>query len=203
MPFRLKQPARLAIGGLVAALALPAAPARAGSTTIGFTVTTERVPDDFNESKSTDWQASLSHAFDNGLILGGSVKYYDTSHSDAWKTNVEGTAGTAFDLVKGLSLRVSGGVGEHLQNADNPSFPYYVFYAALDVTLTPVVTWNAVMARYRNAFDTENDYNTPELATGFSFKIDDNNTVTVRVERDWSDGEVSYNAIELGYKYRF
>lgn len=170
-----------ALAMLAILLAGPAA--RAGSTTIGFAATSERVPDDFNESKSTDWQVSLSHTLDNGLILGGSVKYYDTSHSDAWKTNVEMTVGSAFELAKGLSIHGNAGVGEHIQSGDDPSFPYYVFNVGFDVTLTETITWNAVMLRYRNAFDTTNDYDTPEIATGVSFRIDDHNTVTARVER--------------------
>ncbi len=57
--------------------------------------------------------------------------------------------------------------------------------------------------RYRNAFDTANDYNTPEVATGVTFRVDEHNSVSLRLERDWKDEVPSYTAVELGYKYRF
>lgn len=194
---------RARLGALAALLALAAAPAQAGSTAIGGTVTFERVPDDWSQSKSTDWQVDLSHTFDSKLIVAGAVKYYDTTGTGDYTVNAQGGIGYthAFGIV---ALTGMAGIGQHFIENDEPtSFTYYYFTVALDIALNDNWTWNAVAARYRNAFDTANDYDTPELATGITYKIDAANSVSVKIERDWKDGQVSYDAVEIGYKYRF
>jgi hypothetical protein len=67
------------IAGLLAIIG--ATHANAGSSTIGVSVTSERLPDDFGSLKSTDFELDASHTFDNHVIVGASVKYYDTAHS--------------------------------------------------------------------------------------------------------------------------
>ncbi|WAC26773.1 hypothetical protein [Ancylobacter sp. SL191] len=194
---------RHAVVAAVMLLAVSGAPALAGSTTIGGTVTTERAPDDFNATKSTDWEANISHTFDNHVIIAGSVKYYDTAHSTSSKTNVQGAIGYTHDFG-GFALTGMAGVGQHFINADeDSSFPYYYFSVAADIKITETISWTAARLRYRNAFDTANNYDTPEVATGINVKLDDHNSLSFFVERDWTDGEASYNGLELGFKHRF
>jgi hypothetical protein len=57
--------------------------------------------------------------------------------------------------------------------------------------------------RYRDAFDAANNYNTPEVSTGITFKIDSNNSIYVKYLYDWHDGPPSAQALAFGYKYRF
>lgn len=181
---------------------LATTPALAGSNTIGVTVTSERVPGDFDATKSTDTQVSYAHSFDNHVILGGLVKYYDTANTSAYKVNVEGGIGYSHAVNDVLSLTGMASVGSHMPS-DASDFAYYSLTGSLNLKLTPVITWSVVTARYRNAFDTANAYETPELGTALDFKINDANSVSLKVARDWSNGEVSYNAIEVGYKYHF
>ena len=68
-------------------------------------------------------------------------------------------------------------------------------------------TWNVFNARYRNAFDYT--WITPKIATGVTYKIDDNNAVYLSVANAWKDKgdgkglvEDKYN-IAVGYKYMF
>ncbi len=201
-------PGRQVATHLAAALAaLPllavAMPVRAGRTSIGGAVTFERMPDDFDASKSTDWELNASHTFDNHFIIGAAVKYYDTSSSSDHNTNVQGSLGYTHDFGT-FALTGGGGIGQHFISSDDPtSFTYYFFTLAADIPITETIVWNAVSLRYRNAFDTANDYNTPEVATGVTFRVDEHNSVSLRLERDWKDEVPSYTAVELGYKYRF
>ncbi|MCJ8141887.1 hypothetical protein MKI84_03070 [Ancylobacter sp. A5.8] len=186
---------------LVGALAVT--PAWAGSTTIGGTVTTERDPDHFGTTKSTDWDLSLSHVFDNNVVISGGAKYYDTAHTSDYKVNVQAAIGYTHKFDK-LSLTGMAGIGQHfIENDDSSNFTYYYFTVSAEVPLTQSVSWTIARLRYRNAFDTANDYDTPEIATGLNFHLDAHNTLTVFVERDWTDGEPSYNGLEFGFKHSF
>lgn len=178
-------------------------PALAGSTTVSGNVTTERAPDDFNATKSTDWALGLSHTFDSNVIAAVSSKYYDTANTSDYKVNVDASVGYTHNFGT-FALTGMAGVGQHfIQSDDSSSFPYYFFSFAADIPITKQLTWTAVKLRYRNAFDTSNDYNTPEVATGISFWATENTAITFFIERDWTDGEVAYNGLELGFKHRF
>lgn len=182
---------------------LAAAPAFAGSTVIGGTMTTERDPDDFSGTKSTDWDMSLSHTFDNNIVVSGGAKYYDTAHTSDYKVNIQAAVGYTFK-IETLSLTGMVGIGQHFIHSDDSSnFPFYYFTFAAEAPITEKVSWTIARLRYRNAFDTDNDYDTPEVATGLNFHLDERNTVTFFIERDWTDGEPAYNGLELGFKHRF
>ena len=190
------------LGGLFTAVM--SAHANAGSSTIGAALTSERMPHDFGETRGTDFELNGSHTFDNHVIIGGSVKYYDTTSTHSSTLNVEATIGYVHAFNDIFSLTGSMGVGEHFQTSGTGNdFPYYVFRLGADIVVTPMITWNAVSLRYRDAFDTDNDYNTPELATGVTFKLDEHNSISTRIARDWKDGDASYTGLELGYKYHF
>lgn len=180
-----------------------AGPALAGSTSIGGSVTFQRMPDDFDASKSTDWEFDVSHTFDNHVVVNASAKYYDTSSSPDHNTNVQGGIGYTHDFG-GFALTGMGGIGQHfISSDDSTDFTYYYFTLAADIPITEKIVWNAVSLRYRNAFDTANDYNTPEVATGVTYRLDGHNSVSLKLERDWKDEKPSATAIQVGYKYRF
>ncbi|MCB4771738.1 hypothetical protein LGR54_24305 [Ancylobacter sp. Lp-2] len=192
----------LLVAGLAMAPALAARPAAAGSNVIGLSVASERAPGDLSATKSTDTQLSYTHTFDNNVSLGGSAKYYDTAHTSAYAWNVEGTVGYTHSLNEIWSVAGVAALGSHMPS-NATDFPYYSFTGSLNVKLSSVVTWTVIAARYRNAFDTAYAYETPELSTQFDFRLSDAHSVSVKLERDWKNGDVSYDAIELGYKYHF
>jgi hypothetical protein len=71
-----------------------------------------------------------------------------------------------------LSMIGSIGIGERLQvSGEGDDIPYYLRRTGADLKLTKVVTWNVVAFRYRDAFDSSDDYLTPQPATGFNFKV--------------------------------
>jgi len=51
------------------------------------------------------------------------------------------------------------------------------------------VTWNTF--RYRNSFDPNYNFDTPQLATGFTCKVDAQRAITFKVERNRRDGTPS------------
>ena len=196
---RRRAEARLLLSLVAAGIA---GPALADSNVIGIGVTSERVPGHLDDTKSTDTQLSYSHTFDNNVSVGGSAKYYDTAHSDAYAWNLEGTLGYSHALDEAWSLAGVAALGSHMPSGST-DFPYYSFTGSLNVKLSPVVTWTVIAARYRNAFDTSYNYETPELSTQLDFRLSAAHSVSVKLERDWKEGDVSYDAIELGYKYHF
>jgi hypothetical protein len=77
----------------VAALVAGNGAAIAGSDSVGMTITSDRDPDDFAVPKDMKYEFNGAHTFDNGLILGGSFQYTDTSFSVRASQNFEGTIG--------------------------------------------------------------------------------------------------------------
>lgn len=178
--------------------------AHAGSSSVGFAITSEREPDDFGKTRGTDFEINGSHTFDNHVSIGASVKHYNTTSTDSSSTNIEGTVGYTLKTSDKTSLTASAGVGGKFQNkGEGKDFPYYVFKAAADVEVAKKITWNALSLRYRNAFDTSNDYDTPEVATGVTFRVDESSSMSFKVSRDWKEGSPSYTGLEIGYKYHF
>lgn len=195
----------MASGMLVvsAALVMPSERATAGDNSIGFGVISDRDPDNFGDPKNTKYELNGSHTFDGGLIFGGSFQYSDTAFSNRASQNLEGTLGYRLPLNASLSLTGSAGIGEHWQQDPSTNFPYYVLRAAADFKLSQVITWNVVSYRFRDSFDRSNNYDTPQLATGFTFNLNAQNSVTAKIIRNWKDGQPSSTGVSLGFKQRF
>ncbi|QIB36015.1 hypothetical protein G3A50_00820 [Ancylobacter pratisalsi] len=169
---------------------------------MGISLTTQREPNDFNASKSTVTSVSYRHSFDNNVLLGATVKYYDLSHTTAWDLKSEAGLGYKYALSDAFSLVGMAWLGSNVRS-NASDFVYYSLTASADWKLTPIVTWSIVNLRYRNAFDTSYDFDTPAVGTALGFKINDANSVSVGFTREWSDGKVSDNEIGVGYKYHF
>src|SRR4051812_5198553 len=58
--------------------------------------------------------------------------------------------------------------------------------------------WNVLNYRYRNAFDTDNDYDTPEVSTGVALRVTESDIVMARVYREWKDGSPDDTGLALG-----
>jgi len=188
---------------LAGVLTLAGTTAEAADTSIGATFTTERGPEDFSATTGSDWQFDMAHTFDNKVSISGSVKYYDTAGTTDSKTNVQVGIGYTHEFGK-FALTGTVGIGQHFIHSDDSSnFPYYYVTVAGAVPISEKWSWTMFRLRYRNAFDTSNDYDTPEVATGVGYKLDDHHSMSLFIERDWSDGVASYTGVEVGYRYRF
>lgn len=189
-------------GWLISSLLLGAVPAFAGNNSIGFEIANDREPDDFGESKDVKYQIDGAHNFDSGVILGGSFQYTDAAQGKKDSQNVEVTIGYRLPLGQVFSVAGSSGIGVRFSGSDD-AFAYYVLNVGADIRLTEQVTWNALGYRYRNAFDTDNDYDTPQVSTALSFKIDHANSVSTKLYRSWKDGNPDETGLALGFKHEF
>jgi hypothetical protein len=175
----------------------------AGSSTVGVTVTSDRDPDDFADPRSLKYELNWAHTFDGGLILGGSFQYRDRTFSDRASQNLEGTLGYRVPLTAAFSLTGSAGIGEHWRQNPTGAFPYYVLRIAADLDLDQTVTWNVVSFRYRDGFDPDDRFNTPQIATGFTYKLDGQSSISAKVMRNWREGDPSSTGVSLGFRQRF
>ena len=189
---------------LLAAATLTAARAVAGDdNSVGLTVTSNREAGDFSVLKNLQYQLSGDHTFTNGLILGGSFQYTDTSFSDQSNQNLEATMGYRLPLNFGFSLTGTAGIGEHWRENASVAFPYYFVRATLDFTINQDITWNAISYRFRDAFDHGENYETPQIATGLTFKLNPQSSISAKITRNWKDGQPSSTGVALGFKQRF
>jgi len=185
-------------------LALAATGAAAGDSWIGVGTSINRQPDDFALPKSTEFGVEGAHTFDNQVLLQGKAEIQEDAGSRATSENLEGTVGYKLRFNDAFSLTGRGGIGENFQSASaGGDFPFYVFYLAADLDLTRRVTWNVITFRYRNAFDTANDFDTPQIATGLLFAVDLHNWISTKLSRSWKDGAPDDTGVVLGYKYVF
>jgi hypothetical protein len=187
----------------VATTVATAREAAGGSNTIGVTITSDRDPSDFAVPKNTKYELNGSYSFDNGLIFGGSFEYSDTTLSDRASENLEGTIGYRVPLDRVFSVTGSAGIGEHWRQNPNTTFPYYVLRIGADLDLSQNITWNVISYRFRDAFDPNDNYDTPQVATGLTLKLDGQSSISAKVIRNWKDGEPSSTGVSLGFKQRF
>jgi len=189
---------------LIAAVAIATGrAARAESSTIGMTFTSNREPDKFADPKSTKYELNGTHTFDNRVFLTGFFQYSDTAFSPKTSQNLEGAIGSTVPVNVAASIFASAGLGEHWRQNPSTAFPYYVFRVGADVDLSETVTWNVVSFRYRDAFDPNDHYNTPQVATGFTYKLEEQSSITAKIMRNWKEGAPSSSAISLGFKRGF
>ena len=185
----------------VAAFLAGLPPALADSTSVNFEIAHDRDPDDFDIPKDMKYLAGVSHGFDNGVTVGASFQYTDPRTGKTDSQNLEATIGYRFKVNGIFSVTGSAGVGGRFSDADD--FPYYVLRAGADLVVTQRTTWNAISYRYRNAFDTDNNYETPQLGTGLSFKLDEANSISTRIYRGWKEGEADETGLALGFRHAF
>lgn len=194
-----------ALGFLIAlAIIIASGDAMAEGNSIGISITSDRVEDDASVPQSAKVDVSASHTFDAGIILGGSLQYSNTAFSNGASLNIETTAGYRVHLNDMLSVVGSVGIGERRQLSGSGSdIAYYVLRSGADLKLNDTLTWNAVAFRYRDAFNSEDDYLTPQLATGLTFKLDEQSSVSTKVQYNWKDWNPDTVGLAIGYQYGF
>jgi len=188
---------------IAAATTAIACSAHAESNTIGVNLTSDRDPDKFATPKNTKYELNASHSFDSGLILAGLFVYVDDAFIPKTSEHLEGTLGYRLPLNRIFSVVGSGGVGEHWRQNPDTAFPYYVFRIGTDLDINKVLTWNVVSFRYRDAFNPDEHFNTPQLATGLTYKLDEQRAVYTKLQRNWHDGSPSSTGVLLGYQQKF
>jgi hypothetical protein len=177
--------------------------AAADSNSIGILITSDREPNDFADPKSSKYELNGAHTFANGWNFGGSFQYNTDAFRDRRSQNLEGTIGYRASLNSALAAFGSAGLGEHWHQNPGTEFPYYVLRVGADLDLNHSVTWNVITFRHRDGFNPSDHYNTPQVATGLSFKLDEQRTVVTKIMRNWHDGSPSSTGVALGFKQGF
>lgn len=193
-----------AIGMLVAAaLAAAVSSAAADSSSIGVGIISDRDPGNFGDPKNTKYELNGAYTLDSGLIFGGSFQYTDTTFTDRTTQNLEGTIGYRVPLDPAFSVTGSAGVGEHWGQNPTVAFPYYVLRIAADFKLSQAITWNVISYRFRDAFDHNDNYDTPQIASGLTFNLAEQRSISVKIMRNWKDGQPSSTGVSFGFKQGF
>jgi hypothetical protein len=188
---------------LVACVALTSQ-AIAQNTTIGVETLFDRTPDNFDEPKATKFQVNAARTFANDVVLGGSFEPQVKAGSGEVSYNLEATLGYGWKLNHIASLGGGVGVGERFQQeSSGGDFPYYVLRVRADIDLSERWSWNVITYRFRDAFNTANDYNTPEVSTAITLKIDNSRSVYAKYYYAWKEGDPDNQGIGFGYKHKF
>lgn len=178
----------------VAAFAAFAATAAVAETTVALTYGQDFTAAGFGEKTSDTVGIAVAHDL-GAYTLGASYS------GDADAQNLEATVGRHFAVNDQLSLGAALGVG---QRFDTNDFTYYTVSADADVKVTDKLSWTAVEYRYRNAFDTANDYESHRLGTGVSYALTDAVAVNASVYRNFDgDLDATGNAASVGLAYKF
>jgi hypothetical protein len=195
---------RLTSSAAVAAIVLTTTAALADNNRFNFSITSDRKESDLGVPSSTKLLVGGDHTFGNGLILGGSAEYAGTAFSSSATANLETTLAYRIRFDEVFSVTGSVGLGGHLQvQGSGQDFPYYVFRAAADVKLGDSFIWNAVAFRYRDGFSASDNFLTPQLATGLTYKIDEHNTVGGKIQYNWKDWNPDTIGFQIAYGHSF
>ena len=178
----------------VAAIASLSTAAYAGDTTVSLSYGSTFAPDGFSESLTNPTEIAITHDF--GAVTAGLA--YGTD--DTVKT-LEATAGADYALADGVDLHGALGIG---QTVDSNDFAYYAVYGGADVKINDKLSWDAVEYRYRNAFDTANNFESHRLATGLTYAVNDKVDLNGTVYRDFDGNfDATNNGVEVGVAYKF
>ena len=180
----------------------PGGTALAGSTTLSVQISNERNPDDFSDVLDNVYKFEGAHKFDNDVYVNSFYEREVPADGGPDKENLVGNLGYQHSVISSISLFGSAGIGERFTEDDD--FAYYVFRTGVDLVIDDQVTWNIITFRYRNAFHTVNDYETPRLTTKASFHMDDQNTVYAELYRNFDkEWEPTATGLAIGYAFSF
>ena len=123
--------------------------------------------------------------FEYSVKVGVSAK--DTSTSDTISNNIEFKVKKSFDVGMFFLPYVSVRLGEKLKD-DTAHFTHYAFDAGAKMPLTGGLSLD-VGTRYRNAFDSAEEYKSVRYHAMFLYDVDQHNTVGLRYARSQSDND--------------
>jgi hypothetical protein len=178
--------------------------AKAEGWTIGAETLSDRAPGNFGESTATKFQVNAERTFASGAVIGGSFEPQIKADNQEVSYNLEATLGYMWKLNHLGSFGGSAGVGRRFQQeSSGGNFSYYVVRVRADIDLSERWSWNVITYRFRDAFNTANDYNTPEASTTITLKFDQSSSVYLKYYYAWKDGSPDNQGIGMGWKHSF
>ena len=163
----------------VAAATPAVTPSSVDSLTVGYGQ--DVASGDFGSKTDDIYQLTYKHKLDGGFFVGGMAQTTQVPGSKLGQ-NLEAQAGYALPAFSGVTLSGKVGVGEKFSTTN---FAYYAAYGNADYKLGDKVTLNAVQYRYRNAFETANDYESHQIGTGITYDITPAYSVSAKVARNY------------------
>jgi len=182
---------------LFAILALSLAGTAFAGGGVGFEFERERGTDSPNTFENT-FSVVPYYKFDNGIKA--DIKFYG-SREDGSKTlenKVEIRVQKMYDIANDLKAGARISVGEKYTSTGD--YSYYAIEPKVAYALTNALSLQASY-RYRNAFDTANNYETGTTKLGFDYAVSKNDEVGVRYLM--KRGDSNTNGVELAYTRSF
>jgi len=155
---------------------------------------------DFGAKTSDTYAVAYKHSLGSGFSVGG-VASTSQSTNSLLKQNIEAQASYALPAIAGVVVSGKVGVGERFTTTN---FPYFALYGNADYKLLNGVTLNAAQYRYRNAFDTANDYESHQIGTGVTIDLASNYAVSAKISRSYdADYNATGDAVTIGLTVKF
>lgn len=139
------------------------------------------------------YQLTYKHNLGAGVFVGGMAQSTNDT-SNALKQNLEAQAGYALPSMYGVVVSGKAGLGERFTTTD---FGYYALYGNADYKLSDKLTVNAVQYRYRNSFDTSNNYASNQIGTGATYMLTNTWGVNGKIFRNY---DTSFNSTGDGFQ---
>ena len=142
-------------------------------------------PNSYNSKTDDAYTIAYTHKLGGGFTVGGVMQPVQYSSDNTMKMTGEGQFGYSLPSMAGLTLGGKVGLGEKFQSSGN--FGYYALYGTADYKVADKLTWNAVQYRYRNAFDTANNFESHQVGTGVTYALTDTYAINAKVFRNYDN----------------
>lgn len=182
---------------LILVLLVASGSAFAAGSGVGFEFERERGNNSPNTFENTVSVAPY-YKFDNGLKA--DIKFY-ASREDGDKTlenKVEARLQKMWEVYPAVKLGARVSVGEKFTSTKD--YSYYTFEPKASYALTNNLSLQAAY-RYRNAFNTSNNYETRTTKLGFDYAVTQKDEVGVRYLMKRGDSDT--NGVEFAYTRAF
>lgn len=186
-------------GGVAEPAVAPVEPA-ASVDSLSFSYGQDFVLDNFGTKDKDTFSATYTHKFGGGYSAGAAISTSQSVDS-LLKQNIEVQGGYSRAITAGLTVGVKIGVGERFTETN---FPYYAVYSATDYKVNDKLTVNALGYRYRDAFDSANDYKSHQLSTGVTYALNTSYSVNAKFARNYDeDFNATGDAATVGLTIKF
>ena len=169
----------------------------AGGSGVGFEFERERGNDSPNTFENT-FSVAPYYKFDNGVKA--DIKFY-ASREDGDKTlenKVEARVQKMWEVFPNAKLGARVSIGEKFTSTND--YTYYTFEPKASYALNDVLSLQASY-RYRNSFDSSNNYETRTTKLGFDYELTKKDEVGVRYLM--KRGDSNTDGVELAYTRSF
>ena len=161
----------------------------------------------YDETNRVTNADSVKGAVVAGVKVDGGMDYsvkLESSQAEigngAISTGVELRAKKSFDAVAGLTPYLGARLGEKLTASEH--FAHYAVDYGVKFPIVGALSGD-VGGRYRNAFDTVNEFKSNRAHATVAYALTDKDSVAVRYSRAYGDDSEAKNSVRLSYTRSF